>query len=44
MLIIPVDTFIIYQSLYLYTEPLKHYLVQVLQPVSILFVIVLYDI
>ena len=39
MSIIPVNTFIICQSSYPYTEPLKHYSIQVLQPVSILFVI-----
>ena len=35
--------FIICQSSYPYTEPLKHYLASVLQPVSILFVILVYN-
>ena len=39
MSIIPVDTFIICQSSYPYTEPLKHYSAQISQPVSILFMI-----
>jgi len=39
MLIILIDTFHHLSSSHPYTEPLKHYSVQISQPVSILFVI-----